>query len=822
MAGADRRDRDILGETVVPSRHGSAPSGGGAGGGGGAPYYGHAGGGAGGSRLAHDGGRRDVIAGGGFGDDHGGGAGAVGWGGFGHPPDPSSLDRSASEGSRWRRSAAPSDAAMRDAGARKHAAFLEALRAQGPDGESQATQRLMSDEYYGAIPKAWWPSREAPVHVALGADVDARSWHFISTGGIAGGGSAARPHFGLVVNAAGQMNAPNYFSSHPDIDYVDKDLMDEVGQEVTSADLHEFADAINDAFAAGRNVFVHCLEGKSRSAMAFIAFLGKHQHMDYDAALRFLQAQRRLDRFAPQPNPTFERATRAFITECRIAAERGAGAGAAAAAAAAAATTAGGAARTRDVVVVGGGGGSVGGTVDARASSSAAAESVDDLNAELMSDLQRGGGGAGRAGAGGGYAVPARASSDGAAGAGATAAAAAEAERRRAGPLHRSASSAESGGGGHRVDASASLSSSADSPVAAAPAPAGGGAGGADAAADLRRTLQLHVAPLFDTEEEAAFAAGALYELEDYLRPPRLSEAERKDVEDNFFPLPLAEVVPGESPRVVVGSVHDSARWEVVKTGSRGLAGRLEGTMAQPHFGTILIADAPDSRDAPFFFHENRNVRYLRGEAYDVSADAKVDEGKLDAIADVVDRELRGRNRPQEGQTRVGPTNVLLVSLRGSSAACIAAVAWAAKYRGIDAATTMQTLTEQRCLVQIEPRHATRVHAYAKARAEAFLRDYEAGGASPPTRAARPAPAAPPAPAAAAGEAHAHVHGRAVTSPLPRREARLPGVAVGVLGSSVDGLRREGAAAAATLAEDQRRRIELERERERARRGGAR
>lgn len=212
--------------------------------------------------------------------------------------------------------ATPDDAEMAAAGEKARKQFFDELRSGDPEGESAVMVRELSEDVYRRIPKAYFPSPDAVPHVALGADADAHDWGFIATGGVGhGGGSAAAPHFGLVVNACGTRNAPNYFCRHPGIRYYAKDLEDNEEQPLTERDLDDFADSIQDAVSGGLNVFVHCLEGKSRSATALMAWLGKYHYLEYDVALAQIREQRHDESgsFVVGPNPGFERVLRPYM-----------------------------------------------------------------------------------------------------------------------------------------------------------------------------------------------------------------------------------------------------------------------------------------------------------------------------------------------------------------------------------------------------------------------------------------------------------------------------------------------------------------------------
>jgi hypothetical protein len=156
--------------------------------------------------------------------------------------------------------------------------------------------------------------------VILGADVDACDWRVIRDGCRElprGFPSAieARPRVSLVINACGTRHAPNYFEHHPEITYLAKSRDDDAGGVDASigADLDEMTQAIEDAVRSNRNVFVHCLEGRSRSAMVVIDWLRRFHGVSVDDALGMVQRARYSTASGtspPKPNPAFLRVLR--------------------------------------------------------------------------------------------------------------------------------------------------------------------------------------------------------------------------------------------------------------------------------------------------------------------------------------------------------------------------------------------------------------------------------------------------------------------------------------------------------------------------------
>ncbi|NGX34293.1 MAG: hypothetical protein K1060chlam1_00644 [Candidatus Anoxychlamydiales bacterium] len=63
---------------------------------------------------------------------------------------------------------------------------------------------------------------------------------------------------------------------------------------ISSNDLHKAADFINENVLKNKKIYVHCTAGRSRSAMAIIAYLIKYKKMDLNEAFEFVKLKRRV------------------------------------------------------------------------------------------------------------------------------------------------------------------------------------------------------------------------------------------------------------------------------------------------------------------------------------------------------------------------------------------------------------------------------------------------------------------------------------------------------------------------------------------------
>ncbi|NGX49185.1 MAG: hypothetical protein K940chlam5_00781 [Candidatus Anoxychlamydiales bacterium] len=63
---------------------------------------------------------------------------------------------------------------------------------------------------------------------------------------------------------------------------------------LSSIDLQKAADFIHREVLNNKKIYVHCTAGRSRSAMAVIAYLVKYKKMDLNKAYRFLKSKRRV------------------------------------------------------------------------------------------------------------------------------------------------------------------------------------------------------------------------------------------------------------------------------------------------------------------------------------------------------------------------------------------------------------------------------------------------------------------------------------------------------------------------------------------------
>eukprot|EP01012_Entosiphon_sulcatum_P022172 TRINITY_DN27082_c0_g1_i1.p3 TRINITY_DN27082_c0_g1~~TRINITY_DN27082_c0_g1_i1.p3 ORF type:complete len:196 (+),score=44.33 TRINITY_DN27082_c0_g1_i1:1004-1591(+) len=99
---------------------------------------------------------------------------------------------------------------------------------------------------------------------------------------------------------------PGRFRYHP-IEIYDVPQSD-LGQHFRQA-----ADFIRDAFADGGKVYVHCNQGRSRSASVVIAYYIAHQSMAVDDALRFVRDRR----VVVEPNEGFMEQLRSFERRVR-------------------------------------------------------------------------------------------------------------------------------------------------------------------------------------------------------------------------------------------------------------------------------------------------------------------------------------------------------------------------------------------------------------------------------------------------------------------------------------------------------------------------
>lgn len=63
---------------------------------------------------------------------------------------------------------------------------------------------------------------------------------------------------------------------------------------ISSRDLHKAADFIHQRVLENKKIYVHCVAGRSRSAMAVISYLVKYKNIPLTQALRFVKEKRRV------------------------------------------------------------------------------------------------------------------------------------------------------------------------------------------------------------------------------------------------------------------------------------------------------------------------------------------------------------------------------------------------------------------------------------------------------------------------------------------------------------------------------------------------
>lgn len=84
-----------------------------------------------------------------------------------------------------------------------------------------------------------------------------------------------------------------------------------IDDDFTQLPLVSWVEWIAESLSCGQTVFVHCLEGRSRSASAVIAFLIRYMAMDFQEALDYTKAKRSI----VNPNRGFQSQLQAFEME---------------------------------------------------------------------------------------------------------------------------------------------------------------------------------------------------------------------------------------------------------------------------------------------------------------------------------------------------------------------------------------------------------------------------------------------------------------------------------------------------------------------------
>jgi atypical dual specificity phosphatase len=82
---------------------------------------------------------------------------------------------------------------------------------------------------------------------------------------------------------------PNYYESK--IRYYKYAIKDDGNDDITDI-LIETSHIINNSLSSGKNVFVHCYMGASRSASVIVYYLVKHHNMSLTNAINFVKSKR--------------------------------------------------------------------------------------------------------------------------------------------------------------------------------------------------------------------------------------------------------------------------------------------------------------------------------------------------------------------------------------------------------------------------------------------------------------------------------------------------------------------------------------------------